>query len=352
MKKKILPARLREKKLPSGNIYYYYDTCQKPRKWLPLGADFYEALKQYEILEQEYNVAELSAQVNEVLTFQYVAKRYVREVLPKKRPSTQKDNLRELDKLLEFFNNPPAPINAIRPVHIREYFNWRNQTAKIRANREIALFSHIFNKAREWGYTDNENPVRGVKKNPELGRNVYVSDEIFWRVYEQADRHIQQLMLVAYLCSQRVTDTLTLRVSDFYDGALWIEQEKSGRKLRVALTGTFANVVEQIVQERGNPSHDFLFTKQGRPISYNQLRYGMDKARRLAGVPKADFQFRDLRAKGGTDKDEEQGLNAARDLLGHKNSTMTVHYVRHRKGKLVQPARAEFAPKQIVLQKM
>ena len=169
MEKKILPARLREKKLPSGNIYYYYDTCQKPRKWLSLGADFYEALKKYEILEQEYNEKELSAQVNEVLTFQYVAKRYMREVLPKKRASTQKDNLRELKKLLEFFNNPPAPINAIRPVHIREYFDWRNQTAKIRANREIALFSHIFNKAREWGYTDNENPVRGVKKNHAVG---------------------------------------------------------------------------------------------------------------------------------------------------------------------------------------
>ena len=108
MKKRILPARLREKKLPSGNIYYYYDTCQKPRKWIPLGADFYEALKQYEVLEQEYNVAELSTQINEVLTFAYVAKRYMREVMPKKRISTQKGNMRELEKVLEFFNNPPA----------------------------------------------------------------------------------------------------------------------------------------------------------------------------------------------------------------------------------------------------
>jgi len=52
-----------------------------------------------------------------------------------------------------------------------------------------------------------------------------------------------------------------------------------------------------------------------------------------------EFQFRDLRAKAGTDKDEEAGLSAAKDLLGHKNSSMTVHYVRHRKGKLVNPTR-------------
>ena len=103
MEKKILPARLREKKLPSGNIYYYYDTCQKPRKWLSLGADFYEALKKYEILEQEYNEKELSAQVNEVLTFQYVAKRYMREVLPKKTRQYAKRQLARTEKIIGVF---------------------------------------------------------------------------------------------------------------------------------------------------------------------------------------------------------------------------------------------------------
>ena len=32
---------------------------------------------------------------------------------------------------------------------IREYLDIRGQTAKVRANREKALFSHIYNKARE-----------------------------------------------------------------------------------------------------------------------------------------------------------------------------------------------------------
>lgn len=344
MKKRILPARLREKKSSSGKLYYYYDTCQKPRKWLPLGSDFYEALRRYADLEKEYCEQAMSAKVNEVLTFKYVVERYLREVLPRKAVATQEGNLREVEQLLAFFDNPPAPINAIRPVHIREYLDWRSKKARVRANRELALFSHIFNKAREWGYTDNENPVRGVQKNAETGREVYVSDEVFWRVFECADRHIRQLMLVAYLCSQRVTDTLTLKVSDFRDGALWVKQNKSGRKLRIALSGIFADVVQQILEERGDARHDFLFCKNGKPVSYGQLRYGMDKARKLAGISKVDFQFRDLRAKAGTDKDEELGLNAARDLLGHKNSSMTVHYVRHRKGKLVQHTKAEFAP--------
>lgn len=342
MKKAVrhLPARMRQKTTSSGRVYYYYDTCAKPRKWLPLGSDYLAALKQYADYEREFSDG-LISQINQATTFKYVADRYFAEVVPSKSTATQKDNARELVRLLEFFNDPPAPINDIRPVHIREYLDWRSQSAKIRANREIALFSHIFNKAREWGYTDRENPCRGVKKNKEAGRDVYVTDVMFWQVYGHADRHIQQMMMVAYLTSQRVTDTRMLRLADFADGALWVEQAKSGQRLRIALVGIFAEVVEQIIAERENASHPYLFSKDGQPVSYGQLRYGMDKARRLAGVDKAAFQFRDLRAKAGTDKDEEAGLMAAKDLLGHKNSSMTTHYVRHRKGKLVHPTKTE-----------
>jgi integrase len=332
-----LPARMRQKQTSSGRVYYYYDTCAKPRKWLALGCDYLDALKKYADYEREFSDG-LLAEINQQTTFKYVADRYLAEVLPQKAVSTQKDNLRELPKLLEFFNNPPAPINDIRPVHIREYLDWRSQTAKIRANREVALFSHIFNKAREWGYTANDNPCRGVKKNKERGRDVYVTDDMFWDVYQKADRHIQQLMMVAFICGQRVADTLKMQITDFYDGALWISQNKSGRKLRVALVGVFAGVVNQILDERGQAASDFLFLKDGQPITYGQLRYGMDKARRLAGIDKVSFQFRDLRAKAGTDKDSEAGLDAAKDLLGHKNSSMTNQYIRHRKGKLVSPA--------------
>lgn len=54
-------------------------------------------------------------------------------------------------------------------------------------------------------------------------------------------------------------------------------------------------------------------------------------------MEKDQFQFRDLRAKSGTDKDEQFGLEVARQLLGHKTAQMTSHYVRNRKGKLVAP---------------
>ncbi len=33
------------------------------------------------------------------------------------------------------------------------------------------------------------------------------------------------------------------------------------------------------------------------------------------------------------------GMEAAKDQLGHATTAMTVHYVRHRKGKLVKPTK-------------
>ncbi|WP_066570465.1 hypothetical protein [Snodgrassella sp. CFCC 13594] len=63
----------------------------------------------------------------------------------------------------------------------------------------------------------------------------------------------------------------------------------------------------------------------------------MDRAREKVGVSKADFQFRDLRVKAATDKDEALGIEAVRTLLGHSNQCITSDYIRHRKGKLVAP---------------
>lgn len=338
---------MRSKVWSSGKTYYYYDTCAKPRKWLPLGPDYLEALRMYADYEKEYNTDDLSKRINNVITFKFVSNRYLKEVVPSKAPRTQKDNIAELDSLLKYFDNPPAPINDIQPVHIREYLDWRGKNAQTRANRERALFSHIFNKAREWGYTANENPCRGVRGFKETGHDVYVSDEVFWRLFEFADTHIKDIMMVAYLIGQRVADVLKIKITDIQDGALWIEQNKVKTKVRIALTGDLLSLIETLLAERGNVMHSYLFINKGRQresgraLTYNMLRGGMDRAREKAGIEKAAFQFRDLRAKAATDTDEMHGIEAARNILGHRNQNMTNEYIRRRLGKLVAPTKQQ-----------
>jgi hypothetical protein len=47
------------------------------------------------------------------------------DVVPTKKPATQKDNVREMKNLMAFFDDPPAPLETIQPLHVRQYLTWR-----------------------------------------------------------------------------------------------------------------------------------------------------------------------------------------------------------------------------------
>jgi integrase len=155
-------------------------------------------------------------------TFRAIASRYRREVFPRKAPQTQRDKETELKNLEAVFGD--VPIDKIKPHHVRRYLDTRGLKAKVRANREKALLSHVFNCAREWGYTDAPNPCAGVKGHREAGRDRYVEDSEFRSVYERAHFTVQDAMDLAYLTSQRPVDVLKLQRSDIRDGALWITE--------------------------------------------------------------------------------------------------------------------------------
>lgn len=330
-----LPPRLRVKKSSSGKNFYYYDLGGNPRKWKALGGNFVEALRLYAELECG-NTAKQAT-----INFRHVAERYTKEIIPAKAPQTQKDNLKELARLYEFFDNPPAPINEIRPIHIRMYLDKRSK-APVRANREVALFSHIFNQARSWGYTDQPNPCAGVKKHKEKGRNVYVDDEIYRAVWLVADIATKNAMDLAYLTGQRPADVLKLDERDIINDELCIRQNKTGAQLRIQIIGELAQLIARIKERKAFykiRATRLIVDETGLPLSTFALRSRFDKARENAGIDKSLFQFRDLRAKAGTDKEEKEGMEAAKNQLGHANESMTRHYVRHRRGKKVTPTK-------------
>lgn len=304
---------------------WYHVSGAKPRVWRKLSTDRAEALRLWAQLE---GVREDDAG----RTLTVIARRYVREVYPTKAVRTRKDNDKELAQLLRVFGH--MPIDSILPMHIREYLDVRGQTAKVRANREKALFSHIFNKAREWGYTAAQNPCQGVKGFREAGRDRYVTDEEFARVKASAHHTVADAMDLALLTGQRPADVLKLRRSDLRDGALWIVQNKTGARLGIEVTGELAALLDRINARPKRAISPFLVQDDdGQPLSQLALRSRFDKARKAAGV---SFQFRDLRAKAATDTGD---LAHSQKLLAHKNREMTEHYVRSRVGERVRPLR-------------
>ena len=314
-----LPPRMNLK----GKTYYHV-SIDTPRKWTKLGQDLSIAKRLWAEIEGE------QPDPNNT-TFSGITTRYRKEVLPTKAAQTQRDNEKELARLEAVFG--AMPLDAIKPHHIKRYLDERGKTAKVRANREKALFSHVFNFARGCGYTDSPNPCAGVRGHRETGRDRYVEHDEFLAVWGAADDSVQDAMDLALLTGQRPADLLKFNRSDIRDGELCLSQNKTGKALRITITGELQSLVERILSrhQSANSGNALLQDGKGQRLSYGMLRTRFDKARLAAGV---SFQFRDIRAKTATDT---ENLAHAQKLLGHKTRAMTEHYTRNRKGEKVSP---------------
>ena len=317
--------------------YYFYDHGGKPRKEEPLGTDYGLAIKRWAEIRRAG-----TEKSKEVITFSYVATRYFGTVVPTKAPRTQKDNAKELKQLLMFFNDPPGPLDAITPNHVKQYLRWRGTKAKIRANREKALLSHIWNWAREEGYTNLPNPCAGVKGFKEVGRDIYIEDDVFRAVYECGDQPLCDAMDLAYLAGQRVADTRRMDQRDIREGFLHVKQGKTGAKRRIEIVGGLAALLDRITARKAAykvHSTRLIVDELGQPLTEYGLRNRFYVAREAAGIEMKAFQFRDLRAKAGTDKTDATDIREAQMQLGHTTVTMTEHYVRKRRGDKVTPTK-------------
>jgi integrase len=333
--------RFRARKQKSGVTFYYYDHgigADGKRCEEPLGRDYGLAIKRWAEIEHES-----SPPLPATLVFRYIADAYRRDVVPTKGLATQKDNVREIGKLIEFFDDPPAPLEAIQPVNVRQYMTWRTKDGggRVRANREKALLSHIWNYARDRGYTALPNPCAGIKGFRETGRDVYVENAQFDKIYAQADHGLRDLMDLLYLTGQRPADVVALDETAIRDGAMHFRQGKTGTKVRIEVTGALAAVVDRIRARKRQfavYTTAMVVTADGKVI--REAQWSRRFAAACATAKMQGIQLRDLRAKAATDKAESAGdIRQAQRQLGHTTISMTEHYTRKRRGEKVTPTK-------------
>lgn len=328
---------MRKREQRSGKVYYYLDTGAKPRKEIPLGDDYILALAKYAELMQE--------EVGGQATFGDVIARYEREVLETLSANTIRTHKSDLKHLRESFAT--APLASLRPMHIRNFLVDHNDKPTT-ANRCKRLFSTLWNHARGWGYTDAENPTTGIMGHALKKREVYVTDEVFDAVRAHASEGLRDTLEFSYLTGQRPADALKVRIDDISAGVLEIDQNKTGKKLRIAVTGQLAELIARIqVKKAGHKTvhGQLLMARDGKPMTKQILRDHFAKAKEAAAAKHPElaeaikqFWFYDLRAKAADDTSDERGDQAASDLLGHDSvRTTRKHYLR--RGKIVTPVK-------------
>ncbi|ADE14129.1 integrase family protein [Nitrosococcus halophilus Nc 4] len=304
--RKDLPQRVYH----NHNTYFFVD---RQGKWHNLGRDYHQAMVRY---------AEINTQPRPMMTLGQVMDRYQKEVIPKKAPRTQKDNLKQLVPLRAVFGHMPP--NDLTPPEIYAYMDRR---PPVSANREKALLSHIFSYAIRWGAA-KDNPCRHVKRNTETPSGRYVDPEQYRLVYDVMPEVVQCAMDIALLTGLRQGDVLKLKRTDCKEEGLLVGTSKTGRTLMFSWT---EDLREAINRAQNLPSTIatlwILHTKHGQPYTGDGFRTLWQKAMRKAIQegrldPSMRFAFKDLRTTAGSDASDD-------NLLGHEDRrTLYRHYKR------------------------
>lgn len=340
-----LPTRWRF----THGAYYYQVPPGLEKSWdgkklFRLGKKLSDA---YKIWATRLETLENAKTVGELLD------RYGLEVVPTKAISTQRENINYIKKLRHAFGK--MSINDPVPKDIYGYVD--RSSAKVLARREIALLSHAYTKAVEWGYL-NRHPFKGEIRLPVRSpRDRYVAD---WEIDEclalKTNREKGSVKVIqAYIQIKRLTgisqgDMLRLQPAiHFLDEGIAIKRHKvantTGKQTIYLWTPALREAVETALQSRPTQYSPWLFcTKRGR--SYINEKTGkasgwasmwqrfMDRVLKETKVTER-FTEHDLRAKAASDA---SSLEQARALLSHSDSRITGRVYR-RKPEKVTPIR-------------
>jgi integrase len=340
-----LPPRMirRSRKRKNGSTWvgYYYNgrDAEGNRVEVPLGGDLDEAKIEWARLDRK-------AMPKPAHLMGRLFDDYESKVMPRLTSGTQDDYRKGLKQLRNAFESAPPQV-------IAQYRDARS--AKVRANREIALLSTMFTFAREWGLTDKANPCIGLRRNKETPRDFYAGKIVWDAVYAQAPPELKDAMDLAYLTGQRPADVLKASAADINNGFLMVGQGKTQKRLRIRLhdgaaVSDLSSFLDALLDRKamaGIKSSNLITNQAGLRMSYAMLRNRWDEARDKAAIKATtdgdpilaaairQFQFRDIRPKAASEIDD---IDHASRLLGHSTQEMT-RKVYRRVGEIVRPTK-------------
>lgn len=292
---------------------------------------------------------------SERMTVQLALQRYLSEVTPTKKLSSQRGEKIKAKPLEAFFGR--YSLAAVTPDLVAKYRDDRlagkrsgeRNKSPLKPNTvrlELALLGHMFNIAiKEWGIGLVANPVAMIRRPaPGAGRDRRLSREEQERLLAAVDKHSNPMLgwivRIALETGMRSSEITGLRRSqiDLQRRLARLTDTKNSSARTVPLTATAAKAFEQALNNPVRPiDTELLFfgepgkDKKRRAYNFNKVWLAI-KAE--AGV--VDFKFHDLRHEA-VSRLVEMGLSdqEVAAISGHKSMQMLKRYTHLRAEDLV-----------------
>lgn len=290
-----------------SGCYYHVTRRDGKQRWMALGKDYGEALRQWALLEGESRTP--------ALTVADAIAHYLDDRAGKLSAKTLKDYALQAVTLGKVFGS--MRLSDVTQAHVYTYLRKRGNVA---GNRERDLLRAVYNHASNIGYTGS-NPAQGMRaRNTESPRQRYVTDDELAKLVLAARGRFAHLIRFLYLTGMRVGDAITLPLTAASDDGIRWTEGKTKRPRFVEWSDDLRTVWKAAAGARIGAQVAFL--GQRGPYTLDGAESTWARVRERAGV--ADVRMHDLRRKGASDVT----LEHAQKLLGHADPSITKRHYR------------------------
>jgi integrase len=222
-------------------------------------------------------------------------------------------------------------LSTVSKDEVYKLFNKvTTNNGKVAANRMLACFSVVFNKAIEYGW-QGTNPVTGVKKNKEHSRDRYITLEEIPKFFEalnlERNTQIRDFVLIALYTGARKSNVRAMRWEDIsFESKTWyIEDTKNGTSQLLPLSEEALEILKD--RSEGNDSRWVFPSKRSASGHLEEPKGVWARIRKNAGIK--DVRLHDLRRTLGS---WMANFGATQYVIGkslnHKSPQSTAIYAR------------------------
>jgi integrase len=263
-----------------------------------------------------------------------LVERFIEEHLPTKRPGSQAEDR----AMIRDYILPELKHLKVADVEFDDIVALHRKITKggkpFRANRVAALLSKMFSIATRSGKGQwrTDNPCRGVKRNPEQGRERYLEPEEIERLMKVLvgfeDKESGNAIMLALLTGARRGEPLraTWKQFDLKKG-VWTKPShhtKQKKEHRVPLSQAALALLTNM-HDAAPRGATYLFPSRVNDKGEASIRPAWEKIRDQAGIP--DVRFHDLRHSFASMLvGSNLSLPIIGKLLGHTQASTTLRY--------------------------